>query len=496
MTSKLPGKNRQSVSGRIIQDLENRIANKEWLPGAKLPSIRQLSQDYGVAPLTMNRVIRQLAAVNLVTSLPSKGVYVAAADNTVAKDQTVDTSWQLGLLRRQPPRSFSVKLPQIIPANPINLATGTMSNLAIPIETLRQAIRRTSHSYAESPIWQRSPQGEVPLRKWFAADQVRQGISSSLESTLIVSSTHQAFRIIAATIVEPGDVVLIEAPSDPIVMGVFELAGARCIGVPVDADGMVVQQARELAARFQPKAIVTCPSGQIPTGVTMSVERRRQLVEIGTSFRTLIIEYDNGNEVFFDAPPPKPVKSWDTAGTVAFVQDISRITMAGFRVGCLTLEGPLLPRLVDSKRRDDLLTSTLSQYALLNYVDGPDYAPNLIRLRSFYKERRDAALAALTATMPSSASWYTPNVGFHIWVKLPPGVSARGLTQEAAARGVIVAPSEIFSLDDNLDSEIRITFADNPPPMITEGISRIGKTLETMMATARSPEPTRIFEVV
>jgi DNA-binding transcriptional MocR family regulator len=487
--------NRRSAGQHIFEDLRSRVTSGEWSPGSKLPSIRDLARSYAVAPLTMSRVIRDLESANLVTAIPSKGIY--ASTSIPAPDPvSVDTSWQMDLLRRQPARSFSVSVPQRIPDDTVNLATGTMSNEAVPIESLRRAIRRTAKSYVEGPVWERSAQGEVAVREWFANDLSQAGIHATSDSTMIVSSTHQAFRVIANTIIDPGDVVLIEAPSDPIVMGVFELAGARCIGVDVDSVGMQTSLVRELAARHRPKIIVTCPSGQVPTGVTMSPDRREELVRIAEEFRILIVEYDNGNEVWYDSPAPKPVKSWDRSGCVVLVRDISRITMAGFRVGCLTVEGPLLQRLVDSKRRDDLITSTLAQHALLNYVTGPDYSTNLGRMRAFYKPRRDALLATLEREMPDTVSWTPPNIGFHLWLQLPEKLSARSIAQEAAMLGVIVAPSEIFSLDGSLDNCLRITFSTNPPDLLEKGIQRLAQAIRRALTSGTSSTMTRTYEVV
>lgn len=487
-----------TVSENVFLHLKARLEKLEWQPGERLPSVRHLAQSYGVAPLTMSKVIRRLVDAQLVTSQPGKGIYAVELPMAAAgKSQNrLDPSWQLSLLRRQPPRSFSVTLPQGLPANAINLSTGTMSNEAVPLESLRRAIRRTARTYVEGPVWERSPQGEQPLRQWFAENFHRIGVSSTAESNLIVSSTHQAFRIIAASIIEPGDVVIIEQPSDPIVMGVFELAGAHCVAVDIDHDGIVINQLEEAVERHRPKAIVTCSSGQVPTGVTMALSRRKDLVRIAAESRTLIVEYDNGNEVYFDSPPPPPIKSLDDHGVVVLVHDVSRVTMAGFRVGCLTLQGPLLQRLIDSKRRDDLLTSTLAQYALLDYVTGPDYKADLRRLRAFYRPRRDATLRALQLEMPGSVTWTVPNVGFHVWLTLPTGVSARMVANEAALRGVIVAPSEIFSLDGHLDTSLRVTYSTNPPETIAIGIKRLAEAVRTVMSTDQPARASRTFEVV
>lgn len=487
---------RRSRSQEIFSELWQRLDDGDWPAGHKLPSIRQLAQSHGVTALTISRVIRRLSDAGYVKTIPGKGVYAVERSPVAGAAPLPDTSWQQGTLRRHPFRSFTVHLPRGVPDDAINLASGTMSNRAVPIQSIRRALRDLAATYDELPVSERSAQGELPLREWFAEYLGRFGINAGHDDYLVVSSTHQAFRIIGAATIDPGDTVLIESPSDPIVVGVFEAAGSQCIGVHMDDEGMLVDQAEKLIARYRPKLLVTCSTGQVPTGVTMSIERRKRLVDLAVATRTLILEYDNSNEVYYDTPPPPPIKQWDRDGTVVYVRDFSRITAAGLRLSGLTMKGPLFDRLLECKRRDDLISSTVAQFALLGYVRGKDFERNLVRLRAFYSERRSTALAALQERMPPGVAWIKPDVGFHIWVTLPPHLSARVLTQEAAANGVIIAPNEIFSIDGKLDAGIRITFADNPPELIAEGIGRLADTMSSLLSSTSLGGTRRVFEVV
>jgi DNA-binding transcriptional MocR family regulator len=212
--------------------------------------------------------------------------------------------------------------------------------------------------------------------------------------------------------------------------------------------------------------------------------------------RTVVVEYDLSAEISYGSPPPAPLTSWDRSGCVVYLREFSRITAAGFRIACLTVEGPLFQRLTESKRRDDFIISTVAQSAFLAYVTSRAFPKGIERARAFYAERRDAALSALQRTMPESVRWITPASGFHVWVSLPPALSARALVHEAALHGVIVAPSDVFSIDGKLDDGIRITFSDNDPEVIERGIERLAGAAHAMLQRGVSSEPARLFEIV
>lgn len=489
------GKGR-SLGDTILADLIRRLEKDEWAPGSRLPSVRALTREYDVTPLTMSRVIRRLAQLGHVTTVPGKGIYARQRVEADLPKEIESYEWQQGLFRRRPFRTFGVSLPQGMPLDTINLGSGTMSHLAVPIDSVRAALTKVASNYEESPIAQRSPLGELALREWLRPYLAQSGINARVENVLVVTSIHQALRLLAFSIIDSGDSVLIESPSDPIVIGVLDSLGARCIGVPVDEQGMNVEVAAELVQRFRPKMIVTSPTGQVPTGVTMPAQRRKQLVEMAALNRTLIVEYDLSAEIYFGSPPPMPLKSWDRHGCVVYVREFSRITAAGFRIGCMTVEGPLFQRLAESKRRDDFIISTIAQSAFLSYVTSKHFPRNIVKAREYYAVRRDAALGALQRTMPPSIKWFTPASGFHIWVSLPPALSARSLVNEAALRGVIVAPSDVFSIDGKLEDGIRITFSDNSPEEIERGIGRLADAAHVLLQRGVSLEPARVFEIV
>jgi len=215
--------------------------------------------------------------------------------------------------------------------------------------------------------------------------------------------------------------VLIESPSDPIGIGVLESLGARCIAAPVDANGMNVEIATELVQRFRPKIIVTSSTGRVPTCVTMPTAKRRQLVEMAAANRTLIVEYDLSAEISYDATPPKPLKCWDRFGCVVYVRAFSRITAAGFRMSCLTVEGPSSRACPTASAGTSSLSRPLRQW--LSWPTSP-------------ADHSNAMSPGPGPSTPSTAMRRrAPTSGFRLWLSLPPTVSARELTNEAALRG-------------------------------------------------------------
>lgn len=465
----------------VIQQLALRIEERVWREGERLPSVRALAQAFEVSPVTMAKAVKQLCALGILRSEPRKGVYVAIRTSPLPSD--VGYEVQRTFIRQfVNNRMRTISIMPLDTTETINLASGTMAPDAVPNTAIQTAIRDTASVYEEKAISSIPIEGDERLREWVCSHLTRFGVQARSDEVIITNGSQQGRKVLADTLIDPGDTILIEQPTYHGALSVFEAAGARCIGVPIDlTSGPRLDVLEMLAEHYRPKFFYTIPTGQIPTGLTISAESRRRIIELAIRKRFLIVESDPGNEIFYDGNPPSAIKSQDPGGVVVYLKSFSRIVAAGLRIGAVIVSDPLREAMINRKVVDDAFTSTLTQHVFNTYVTQPDFEQNILAARAHYKIRRDATMNALQKFMPDGVTWTIPTSGMHTWLTLPHGLSSRLIAEHALNKGVAVAHSEIFMPNNYPDQGIRITFSDNDPERIELGIQRLANTISSWL---------------
>ncbi len=476
---------RRTTVAAVADQLEDEIRTGAWSPGDRIPSIRILAERYRVSNVTMSRAVRQLSDRGVLRSESRRGTYVAERPHATITSDGIGFEVQRSFLRRYPhPRSLSVSVKSPSVMDTINLASGTMASNAVPPSAIKLAIREVATQHAERSFATIPSNGEPELRAWVSRHLEQFGFRALPDNVVITSGSQQGRKLVTEALIEPGDVVLIEQPAYPFALSTFEAAGARCIGVPVDSErGIRLDILEHLVDHHRPKALYTVSTGQIPTGLTMTLEQRRHLVDLATRRGFLILESDAGNELYYDGYAPNAIKALDPGGLVVYLKSFSRVVAAGLRVGAVVVEGPLRDAIIDRKVTNDLVTSTISQEVFLAYVSRRDFQHNIDATREHYLVRRDAALQALAATMPDGVTWTIPTAGLHTWLTLPDHVSSREIAERALDHGVVVAHSEIFMPGHNPDNGIRVTFSDTDPLRIAMGIERLSGAIASSLGS-------------
>jgi 2-aminoadipate transaminase len=480
----------------ILDELRTRIQNGDWRSGVRVPSVRQLAGEFGVSPVTISRALRALRDDGLVYSIARKGTFVVEQPSSFVSDEVddafrTDLAWQNALLRRPLPTRAETIVKPLLPRGSISddiilLAGGGEISDVIPPAAIQSTWRNLHDVEAEAIISGWSPDGEEPVRSWIASYLAEGGIRASVENTIVTTGGQQALSLVAQTLMEAGDTVLVERPMYPFALSVFESLDARCIDVPVDEHGMRVDIAQDLMERFRPKLLFCVPTGQAPTGVTIPLQNRIELLDAARRFGVVILEDDHGAELSYDHLAPPSIKSLDRYGHVIFAKSFSKITLPALRIGCIVADGPIHDHLVHAKLINDRYTSTLTQLAFLRYVTSPAFRRNLDRARVFYGARRGAMLRALEQYMPPGVSWTHPTAGFYLWLTVPSGISAEDVVQRAVEHGVLVAPGGAFFVQGDPDNAVRLTFTNNDESMLEKGAKRLGIAISELLTETRS----------
>jgi 2-aminoadipate transaminase len=298
---------------------------------------------------------------------------------------------------------------------------------------------------------------------------------------MITSGGIDCLELVAKTYLDPGDLVIVEAPTYLGAIMAFRGYEARVHGVPVDARGLRVDVlADELAAGVRPKILYTIPDFQNPSGLSMTIERRRELVALARRYGFLIVEDVAYRELSFDHAPPPAL--WTLAPDVVVqAGTFSKIFCPGFRLGWAAGPAEIIARLVVAKQNSDQCSGAFGQRLLEEYGRTGQMELQVVSSRALYARRAALTADALARHMPDGTTWTTPQGGFYIWLTAPEGLDTVALSAPARERKVAYVPGRPFYPDDDGHAQIRISYSRVADELIDEGIRRIGAVLKTAL---------------
>jgi 2-aminoadipate transaminase len=323
-------------------------------------------------------------------------------------------------------------------------------------------------------------EGLAGVREYVAGRlESHQGQAPGAGELMITSGGIDCMELIAKSYVDPGDVVAVEAPTYLGAIMAFRGYEADVRGIPVDGDGMRVDVlAGQLAAGLRPKILYTIPDFQNPTGLTMSLERRHELVALARRYGFLILEDVAYSELGFEQPPPPTM--WSMAPDVVLqAGTFSKIFCPGVRMGWAAGPAEIVSRLVVAKQNSDQCSGALGQRMLEEYGRSGQMDRQLVSSRGLYARRAALMAEALAAHMPAGTTWTTPAGGFYIWLTAPDGVDTVALSAAARAKKVAYVPGRPFYPGDQGTAQIRLAYSRVADDLIDEGIRRIAEVLRT-----------------
>jgi 2-aminoadipate transaminase len=308
-----------------------------------------------------------------------------------------------------------------------------------------------------------------------------EGVRADADEVLVTTGGQQVIDLVCKTLLDPGDVVVAEAPTYPGAVPAFCAYQAEVVQVAVDRDGMRTSELAEVLARLEragrrPKFIYTVPNFHNPAGVTLSLERRHELVRIAAERELLVLEDNPYGLLRYEGEPLPPLRSLDQ-DFVIYASTFSKILSPGVRLGWAVAPAPVLAKMNIGKQASDLCCSSISQYFVCAYFEsGPweDYVRSLIEI---YRRRRDVMLDALAEHLPREASWTHPQGGLFIWATLPDYIDTTDLLARALEEHVAFVPGRAAYLDGRGGSSMRLNFSGVSEEDIREGVRRIGEVV-------------------
>ena len=364
----------------------------------------------------------------------------------------------------------------------ISFAGGLPAPEVFPVARFQEACQRVLQTQASTALQYGPTEGYRPLRELIVAHMARYGILASVDNVLVTSGSQQALDLIAKLLINRGDRILVESPTYLGALQAFDLMGAEYVTVPVDNDGLQTCE-MEQALRSGPKFMYILPNFQNPGGVTLSRERREQLVQLSDKYGIPIVEDDPYGQLRYEGEHITPLVVLDRTnvardsgyklGNVIYLSTFSKVLAPGLRVAWMVAPPDVIAKLSQLKQSTDLHTSSFAQMVIYEAARDGFIDEHVKLIRRVYKERRDAMLQALQDYFPPEVSWTHPQGGLFLWVTMPGGIDSRKLLDTALRQDVAFVPGEPFFPNGDTQSHMRLNFSNAQPEMIREGIRRL-----------------------
>ena len=367
----------------------------------------------------------------------------------------------------------------------VSLAGGMPNLSAIPMDMMAGIVEKLIREDGQEALQYGSGQGHPHLREQICDVMALEGIKANPDDVLVTTGSQQALDLISRIFIDPGDVVLVEAPSYVGALGTFAQYEASVVHVEMDQNGLIPEALRQAikTLRYQGRRIkflYLIPNYQNPAGVLLPADRRSEILDICRSEKIFIVEDNPYGLLGFDRPSPNAMRAEDSENVI-YLGSFSKTIVPGFRIGWALVPQSLKEKLVIASESSILCPSNFSQMAIASYLANQPWREQIASFCALYKVRRDAMLSALDAYFPKAATWTKPAGGFYVWVTLPPEIDTKAMVPRAIAAKVAYVPGTAFFADGFGSWSLRLSYCYPTPERITQGVMALSKVVEQEM---------------
>jgi DNA-binding transcriptional MocR family regulator len=367
----------------------------------------------------------------------------------------------------------------------VSLAGGMPNLSALPMDMMAGVVNKLVLENGAEALQYGSGQGHPFLREQICEVMALEGIRAHPDDVIVTTGSQQALDLISRIFINPGDVVLVEAPSYVGALGTFKQYEANVVHVQMDEHGLVPAALREAIASVRAsgqtiKFLYLIPNYQNPAGVLLPADRRTEILEICQTEKIFIVEDNPYGLLGFDKPSPNAMRSQDSENVI-YLGSFSKTIAPGFRVGWALVPPSLKEKLVIAAESSILCPSNFAQLSISGYLADQPWRDQIASFCKLYKDRRDAMLESLEAHFPTNATWTKPAGGFYVWVTLPPEIDTTALMPKAIVAKVAYVPGTAFYADGFGSWSMRLSYCHPTPERIREGVRALGGVIKTEM---------------
>lgn len=402
----------------------------------------------------------------------------------------MDTLWDHRFAQRTKQMTSSVIREILkITAKPdvISFAGGLPSPEVFPVKEFAAACDVVLRERPAEALQYGLTEGFTQLREFLAKETQKEGTQVTTDNVLITSGSQQALDLLGRILINPGDRILVESPTYLGALQAWSAYGAEYVAVPSDEDGMITDKL-EAALRAGPKLIYALPTFQNPTGVTLTLTRRKRLIELADKYGVPIVEDDPYSHLRFEGAPIPSLMALDSemrggcdgcySGNVIYLSTFSKILAPGLRLAWVIAPPQVIFRMAQAKQGADLHTATFTQMVAYQVAYDGFLDRHRELIRRVYREHRDLMLKAMESEFPKGVQWTRPQGGLFLWVTLPEGNDTTKLLPLAVEQKVAFVPGSPFFPNGGGENTMRMNFSNASPDGIREGIARLGRVFK------------------
>lgn len=359
----------------------------------------------------------------------------------------------------------------------ISFAGGLPAPELFPVRAFEEACAHVLRTDGQKALQYSLTEGFGPLKEALAEKMGKYGVVCEPNNIVLTNGSQQALDLIGRVFIGPGDVIITGKPTYLGALQAWKVYRPKIVGIPVDDEGMQMDALAEALKTESPKFIYILPNFHNPMGVTLSLERRKQLVKLAAEYGTPIIEDDPYGELRFEGEDLPPIIVLHKEN-VLYLSTFSKILAPGIRLGWVVAPETIIKKLVQAKQATDLHTSTLIQMITHDIMTRGILKAHAKEIKRVYGERRHIMTTAMEEHFPQGVSWTKPEGGLFMWVRTPENIDCMQLLEKAVDNKVAFVPGTVFYPDGTGLNTLRLNFSNAKPEMIVEGIKRLGRVLE------------------
>ena len=463
----------------LVSLLESAITRGELPSGSRLPPERELASRLRISRTTVVSAYRELESKGLLRGYVGRGTFVCATPEPSGTPFAWRGKIASAALRQSDP-TMRDALRHSSDARLLSLAAGEPAIDRFPTEAFQRAIEQVLRKDARA-TWRHGPTEGQPALREAIAERFR----VPAESVLILAGAQQGLDLLARCLVDPGDAVIIDRPGYLGAIQSFRAAGAKLIGW--DVLRAEIDELEDLLVRYRPKLIYTNPSFHNPTGITMPIRLRREVLKLAERYRVPIVEDGTYRELYFNDAPPPGLHELDAQNLVIHLNSFSKVLAPGLRLGWLCATPSIVDQIAIIKQRLDPHTQNLVQFAMARLILEGSFDAHLRTLRAEHARRCAQMMSAIQAHVPAGLLRLArPQGGLYLWCRLTRGVNARALLEQALQEGVAFVPGDAFYADPAGESELRLCFSSVLPSTIDEAVKKLAAALRRSGSAAPS----------
>ncbi len=369
----------------------------------------------------------------------------------------------------------------------VSLAGGMPNLSALPMDMIAEVVRNLVATNGTEALQYGSGQGHPLLREQICEVMALEGIRANPDDVIVTTGSQQALDLISRIFIDPGDVVLVEAPSYVGALGTFSQYQAAPVHVETDDNGMVPAALNEAiksvrSAGRKIKFLYLIPNYQNPTGVMLSADRRTEILEICAREEIFIVEDNPYGLLGFDRPSPNAMRAQDSENVI-YLGSFSKTIASGLRVGWALVPQSIKDKLVIASESSILCPSNFTQLTISSYLKDQPWRDQIASFVDLYRVRRDAMLESLDAHFPKEATWTRPGGGFYVWITLPPEIDTKAMVPKAIVAKVAYVPGNAFYADGFGSWQMRLSYCHPTPERIREGVKALGAVVKQELAS-------------